>query len=136
VSFVDTNVLVYAYDPTNPTKHTAARSLLERLWSERSGRISIQVLQELFATVTRKIPSPLEPHQAVIILRQLAHWPVFSPPASDVIAAVELTTEASVSFWDAMILVAAQRSGARCLWTEDLNDGGTILGVQIRSPFA
>ncbi len=133
--FVDTNILIYAYDPTNPIKHDRARSLLERLWTNRAGRISIQVMQEFFNISTKKIPSPLSPEQSLVILRQLANWPVYSPGPEDVIAAVELTKSVSVSFWDAMILVAAHGSGSEKLWTEDLNDGESILEVEIRNPF-
>jgi predicted nucleic acid-binding protein len=133
--FVDTNVLVYAYDPTNHDKNARARSLLERLWAGRSGRISVQVMQEFFTIATRKIPAPLAPEQALAVLRQLAHWPVYSPEPADVIAAGELAGEVSVSFWDALIVVAARQCGAICVWTEDLNHGERVLGVEIRNPF-
>ncbi|MEN8164922.1 MAG: PIN domain-containing protein [Acidobacteriota bacterium] len=133
--FVDTNVLIYAYDPTNAVKHALAQSLLERLWADRAGRISVQVMQEFFNISTKKIPSPLLPDQSLAILRQLANWPVYSPGPEDVFAAVELTKRASVSFWDAMILVAAHGSGSKTLWTEDLNDGESVLEVEVHNPF-
>ena len=127
--------MIYAYDPTNQIKHDRARSLLERLWAERTGRISVQVMQEFFNISTKKIPTPLTSEQALVILRQLTNWPVYSPGSDDVIAAVELTKTVSISFWDAMILVAAHCSGSKKLWTEDLNDGESVLEVEIHNPF-
>lgn len=133
--FVDSNILVYAHDPTTPTKHERARSLVERLWHERTGRISIQVMQEFFWIVTRKIPSPLPRKTALAILADLSLWPVYSPVAGDVLAAGELSGEIQVSFWDAMLLVAAKASGARRFWSEDLTHGQIVEGIEISNPF-
>jgi predicted nucleic acid-binding protein len=133
--FVDSNILVYAHDPTTPTKHERARSLVERLWSERTGRISIQVMQEFFWIVTRKIPSPLPRKTALAILSDLSAWPVYSPVAQDVLAAGELSGEIQVSFWDAMLIVAAKASGAVRFWSEDLTHGQIVGGVEISNPF-
>ena len=132
---VDTNILVYAHDPTTPTKHQRARFLVERLWFQRTGRISIQVMQEFFWIVTRKIPSPLPRKTALAILADLSLWPVYSPVPKDVLAAGELSSEIQVSFWDAMLLVAAKASGAGRLWSEDLSHGQTVNGVEILNPF-
>jgi predicted nucleic acid-binding protein len=133
---VDTNVVVYAYDPSTPEKHLRARALMERLWIERTGRLSVQVLQEFFWIATRKIPRPITAKAALDVVRDLAAWPVFSPTATDVVAAGELAGAARISFWDAMILQAARRSGARVVWSEDLNSGQILDGVEIRNPFA
>jgi predicted nucleic acid-binding protein len=133
--FVDSNILVYAHDPTTFTKHERARALVERLWQQRTGRISIQVMQEFFWIVTRKIPSPLPRKTALAILADLSLWPVYSPVAKDVLAAGELSGEIQVSFWDAMLLVAAKASGADRLWSEDLSQGQTVDGVEISNPF-
>ena len=133
--FVDSNILVYAHDPTTPAKHLRARELMERLWVEKTGRLSIQVLQEFFWTITRKIPQPLRGEEARVLLKDLSHWPVFSPEAPDVIAATHLAEEAKISFWDAMIVTAARQVKAICVWSEDLSDGQVIEGVEIRNPF-
>ena len=133
--FVDSNILVYAHDPTTPTKHERARSLVERLWQERTGRISIQVMQEFFWIVTRKIPSPLPRKTALATLADLSLWPVYSPVAKDVLAAGELSGEIQVSFWDAMLLVAAKASGAGRFWSEDLTHGQIVEGIEISNPF-
>lgn len=133
--FVDSNILVYAHDPTSRTKHELARALVERLWQQHTGRISIQVMQEFFWIVTRKIPSPLPPKTALAILADLSLWPVYSPAAADVLAAGELCGKIQVSFWDAMLLVAAKASGAGRFWSEDLSHGQIIEGVEISNPF-
>jgi predicted nucleic acid-binding protein len=133
--FVDSNILVYAYDPTTPAKHDRARSLVERLWLENTGRLSIQVLQEFYWIVTRKIPTPLPRETALSILTDLSLWPVYSPVAEDVLAAGKLSGEVRISFWDAMLLVAAKASKAERFWSEDLNHGQIVNGVEIFNPF-
>lgn len=133
--FVDSNVLVYAHDPTTPAKYDRARSLVERLWLEKTGRISIQVMQEFFWIVTRKIPSPLPRETALTILSDLSLWPVYSPVAADVLTAGRLAGEVKISFWDAMLLVAAKASKAKRFWSEDLAHGQIVEGVQILNPF-
>lgn len=132
---VDTNVLIYAHDPTTPAKHLAARRLMERLWIEETGVLSVQVLQEFVWIATRKLPQPLTMPAALEIVEDLAVWPVFAPGAADVLAAGRLAESARISFWDAMVVHAAASLGASVLWTEDLNPGQTIEGVEIRTPF-
>jgi predicted nucleic acid-binding protein len=95
----------------------------------------VQVLQEFFVTVTKKVPRPLAPHAASERIREFTAWPVFSPGAHDVLGAIALQQEAKLPFWDAMIVHAAVESGCEILWSEDLRDGRTIRGVRIRSPF-
>lgn len=133
--FVDTNVFLYAYDPSAGDKHAAARELVGRLGSSREGVLSVQVLQEFYVNVTRKIAVPLSPPEAIDRLRVLAAWPTFSPTAQDVVAAAELALHAQVSFWDAMVVQGAAASGCKILWSEDLNSGQVISGVMIRNPF-
>ncbi len=136
VEFCDTNVVVYAYDTSASAKHVQARQLLERLWLEGTGSLSVQVLQELFVTLTRKIPHPLTTPIARTIVADLATWHVVTPTPSDVLAAIDATVNWKLSFWDAMILVAAQRSGATLVWSEDLNAGQSFDTVTLRNPFA
>ena len=136
VEFCDTNVVVYAYDTSAGAKHVQARQLLERLWLEGAGAVSLQVLQELFVTLTRKIPQPLSTPTARAIIADLATWPVVVPAPSDVLSAIDATVKWKLSFWDALIVVAAQRSGATMVWSEDLNAGQTFDSVTLRNPFA
>lgn len=135
VEFLDTNILVYAYDKTAGPKHGKARSLVARLWSERQGALSTQVLQELYVTLTRKIKRPLPPEAARARVRNLGRWTLVSPGLADVLAPVDLSQSASISFWDALIVRAALQTRAITLWTEDLQDGWTVQGLQIRNPF-
>jgi predicted nucleic acid-binding protein len=133
--FVDTNILVYAYDVTAGDKHSRARALVEELWDTREGCLSVQVLQEFFVTTTRKIPKPLEAPGAARIVGDLAHWHVHAPAASDVLAATEIHQRAGTSFWDAMILRSAKELGCQTLQSEDLNPGQAYEGIQVRNPF-
>jgi predicted nucleic acid-binding protein len=134
-SFIDTNVLVYAYDTTAGAKRERARSLLADLWRSGDGCLSVQVLQEFFVNVTRKVPRPLDPEPAAAIIADLSRWRVHSPDAGDVLAAVDLHRRDGISFWDAMILRSASTLGCRTLYSEDLNHGQRYDGVQVRNPF-
>jgi predicted nucleic acid-binding protein len=134
--FIDANVLVYAFDSSAGRKQQAAQKLLERLWESGAGCLSVQVLQEFFVTVTRKVARPLPAEEAAARVRELATWKVFTPTAADVLAAIDLHTQARLGFWDAMIVLAAAESGCDVLWTEDLSDSQSVRGVRIRDPFA
>jgi predicted nucleic acid-binding protein len=134
-AFVDTNVLVYAHDVTAGDKHGRARALLEELWDTRQGCLSVQVLQEFFVTVTRKVPKPLEALAVAQIIHDLALWHVHAPAAHDVLAAIDIHQQAGTSFWDAMILRSAQELGCQTLFSEDLNPGQTYAGVRVSNPF-
>ncbi len=132
--FVDANVLVYAFDSSAARKQQAAQQLLERLWESNTGCVSVQVLQEFFVTITKKVPRPLPVDDAKARIREFAAWTVFTPSADDIVAAIDLQTEAKIGFWDAMIVLAAAESECDVLWTEDLNDLQLLRGVRIRNP--
>jgi predicted nucleic acid-binding protein len=134
--FCDTNVLVYAYDETAGQKRTQASSVLDRLWKSGDGVISVQVLQELFVALTRKIPQPVSTPDARTIVADMATWRVVEPGPRDVLDAIDGATRWQVSFWDAMILTVAIRAGAGVVWSEDLNDGQTYDGAIVRNPFS
>ena len=134
--FVDTNVLVYAEQPGAGEKHRAASALVRDMWEQRDGAVSAQVLQELFVTATRKMPSPYAPEVAKRIVSHYASWKVVPVDAALVLEAIDIQTESSLSYWDAAVVAAAVRAGATELLTEDLNDGQIIRGVRIRNPFA
>jgi predicted nucleic acid-binding protein len=136
VSFVDTNVLVYAFERATSPKQRIAKQLLDELIDRDLPRTSTQVLQELFVTLTGKGSQRCSSDEALAILEDLAVWPVMPIDFAAIRAAVRLGDQGKLSFWDALIVVAAARSGATVLYTEDLNDGQEILGVRIRNPFA
>jgi predicted nucleic acid-binding protein len=135
-SFVDTNVLVYAFDKSNSPKKRVAQRLIHELMEEDRLRVSTQVLQELFVTQTRKVKQPCSSEEALAVLEDLTAWPLMAVDYAAIRAAVRLADEAKLSFWDALVVVAAARTGAAVLYTENLNDGQEILGVRISNPFA
>lgn len=134
--FVDTNVLVYAHDASAGAKHARAQALLADLWAQGQGCLSIQVLQEFYVTITAKVRRPLDPETARQRVEDLGYWTIHSPTADDVVAAIRLQQSARLSFWDAMVVVSAQRLECQTLWSEDLQPGQVIAGVTIANPFA
>lgn len=138
MDFVDSNVLLYAYDAAAGEKQVVASALVDRLWRERRGAISVQVLQEFYVNATRKIRKTMNPDVAVDTLKNLVRWRVHSPLPDDVIAAASLTSRHQLSFWDAMIIRSAIELRCDTLWTEDLgdlSDGQIIEGVRLANPF-
>jgi len=133
--FVDTNVLVYAHDTTAGEKHARAEALVRDLWKRRAGCLSVQVLQELYVVLTRKVRKPLSEEVAARILSTLSAWKVHAPVASDVLDAIEISRRQSIAYWDAMILQSAVSLGCTILWSEDLNPGQIYEGVKVMNPF-
>lgn len=133
--FVDTNILVYAHDRSAGSKHLKARDLLLRLGHARLGRLSTQVLLELFVVLTRKVRPTLARSQASEIVMDMASWVAKPTEADDVVAALKISDKYDISVWDAMIIRAASAQGVEILWTEDLNDGQLYDGVLVRNPF-
>ncbi len=134
--FVDTNVLVYAYDESEPDRRAIAQETLSELMRSNRLRLSTQVLQELYVTLTRKVADRLAPDRALPLLEHLAAWPVQTTDFALIREAILLSRDAVLSFWDSLIVMAAVRSGARILCTEDLSHGQVIMGVEIQNPFA
>lgn len=135
-AFVDSNVLLYAHDRSAGAKREKAVTLIEELWEERSGRLSVQVLQEFFVNVTRKVAAPLETREAREVVSDYSHWMIHRPGAVDVLDAIDLHQRANISFWDAMILRSAASQGCRVLYSEDLNEGQAYDGVKVENPFS
>jgi predicted nucleic acid-binding protein len=133
--FVDTNVLVYALERAESPKKRIAERLLAGLMEEDRFRSSTQVLQELFVTLTRKVAQPCSIDQAAAILDDLTVWPLFVVDYAAIRSAIALSAQVRISFWDALIVVSADRCGASVLYSEDLNAGQEILRVRIVNPF-
>ncbi|MDF1501004.1 MAG: PIN domain-containing protein [Anaerolineales bacterium] len=133
--FVDTNVLVYAYDHSAGEKYDRARFLLDQLWSDMGGHLSIQVLQEFYVTVTQKVRKPLDSEAAAGIVRDLSYWRIHVPVADDVVGAIDLQQRYETSFWDAMILWSAHQLGCSIVWSEDMSEGQDFDGVRVFNPF-
>ncbi len=134
-TFVDTNVLIYAHDVDAKAKHEAAKSILRELWSQRTGVLSMQVLQEFYVNVTRKIASPLPKDAARLVVTSYSIWCMETTPA-EIAAAFRLEDESRIGFWDALIVASAAKSGAERILSEDLNAQQRIAGVQVENPFA
>ena len=134
-TFVDTNVLIYAHDVDAKAKHEAAKMVLHELWSERTGVLSMQVLQEFYVNVTRKIASPLSKDVARAVVNSYCIWCIDATPA-EIAAAFRIEDESRIGFWDALIVASALKCGATRILSEDLNAQQTISGVQIQNPFA
>ena len=134
--FVDTNVLVYAFDKSSSPKKQVAQRLMLELMDQDRLRVSTQVLQELFVTLTRRVSQCCSTEEALAVLEDLTAWPLMTVDYAAIRAAGGLAHQAKLSFWDALVVVAAARTGAAVLYTEDLNDGQEILGVRISNPFA
>lgn len=134
-TFVDTNILLYAHDRDAGQKGEIAAACLRELWDTEQGVLSVQVLQEFFVNVTRKISVPLPTPVAREVLRIYRPWVQRETTVDTVLRATDLMEFAQISFWDALIVAAAEEAGAQMLLSEDLNDGQTIAGVKIVNPF-
>lgn len=134
-TFVDTNVLVYAYDVDAGEKHRRASAFVEQLWQAREGALSTQVLQEFYVNVTRKIPKPLPRRDARDIAQTYSAWHVVTIDAADVLSASDFEDRFKLSFWDALIVVTALKANAARLATEDLQNGRKIRGLEVVNPF-
>jgi predicted nucleic acid-binding protein len=135
LQFVDTNVLIYAHDVSAGAKYAHARELLGRLWDSAEGCLSIQVLQEFYVNVTRKVARPLAREVAAQIIAEMSVWQVHRPGVEDVLDAIRLQDRYQLSFWDAMIIASAIQLDCRTLWSEDLNPGQVYDQVTVLSPF-
>lgn len=135
-SFVDTNILLYAHDRDAGLRHARAKQALITLWNEDRGCLSPQVLQEFFVNVTRKIPQPLSAAIAREVMRAYLPWIRTATDGEMVVRASEIAESWNLSFWDGMIVAAAERAGAAELWTEDMQHGQRIAGLVVINPLA
>jgi predicted nucleic acid-binding protein len=133
-SFFDTNILVYSDDADAPAKQRRAIKLIEEHRRARSGVVSLQVLQEYFVTITRKLK--VDPRIARRKVELIAEFDVAGPEVSDVLAAIDLHRLHGFSFWDALILRAAKQTGCTLLYSEDMQDLREIEGIRIVNPFS
>ena len=133
--FVDTNVLIYAHDLDAGLKHNRAVSIVSDLWEKENGILSVQVLQEFYVNVTRKISRPLTPASARGLIQNYLAWHVETNEPSTVLLASEIGERNLLSFWDALIVASASKAGADRILSEDLNHGQVIEGILIENPF-
>jgi len=133
--FLDTSILVYAYDRSAGQKHEIAAQLVRDCWDNENGSVSIQVLQEFYVIMTRKIAAPLDHPTGRQIVTDLTQWHVHIPHTIDLIQAIDLQHSYKFSFWDAMILQSAVRLGCKQLLSEDFSHGQAYGNVEVINPF-
>jgi len=133
--FVDTNILVYAHDSMAGPKHDLARVLVEDLWNSGTGAVSTQVLQELCISVRRKAVRPLSEDETRRLIQDYLSWEVVVNTPESILRALELEERYQLSFWDALIVCAAESSGASVLYSEDFASGQRYGSVRALNPF-
>jgi len=133
--FVDANIFVYAADPRDPSKQARAKQWIAALWQERLGRTSAQVLSEYYAVATRKLTPRFPPERAWDYVNELLAWRPQPIDAALLKRAYQIEQRWRLSWWDSLVVGAAQLQDCALLLTEDLHDGAVFGGVTVRSPF-
>ena len=132
--FVDTNILLYAHDPSAGLKHDRARRVIERLWDTGEGVLSTQILQELCVNLRRKVARPLPVDEIRRLVQDYFSWEIVVNTAESVIQALEIEVRYKISYWDALVLQAAESAGAAVLYSEDLADRQRYGVIQVLNP--
>lgn len=132
--FVDTNILMYAHDSAAGEKHDKAKALVEALWETRTGVVSTQVLQELAVNLRRKAKKPLDAKATRELVSDYLSWQIVVNDGGSILEALDLEARYRISFWDALVIQAAQASGAEILYSEDLSDGQIYGIVRVINP--
>ena len=134
--FLDTNVVVYAYDADEPGKRSLAQQLLRKSVIEESGVLSAQVLGEFYVAVTRRIATPMSPAEAQRVVQHLQRLPVLMIDGPLARRAMETSERYQLTYWDGLIIAAAERGACERILSEDLSDGQVYHGVTVANPFA
>src|SRR5271167_1950106 len=132
--FVDTNILIYAHDRAAGVKHERARQLIESLWASGRGVLSTQVLQELCVNLRRKVARPLGADEIRRLIYDYMSWEIVVNAPEAAIQALEIEARSKTSFWDALILQAAEQAGAAILYSEDLASKQSYGTVRVVNP--
>ena len=134
-TFIDTNVLVYRYDDSDPIKQVRAQELLKTGIENETAVVSAQVLGEFFTTVTRKIQNPLSADDAQAAVDLISTLSVVALDLALVRRAISTQKRYGISYWDALIVVAAESAGCTRILSEDLNSGQAYNGIVVVNPF-
>jgi predicted nucleic acid-binding protein len=132
--FLDTNILVYAHDRSAGAKNKRARAVVEQLWRSGQGVLSTQVLQELCVNLRRKATRPLPIEETRRLIQDYLSWEVVVNSPESVVQALDLEARYRISFWDALILQAAEMAGATVLYSEDLAAGQSYGSIRVINP--
>lgn len=133
--FVDTSILIYAHDKSAGTKHLRAQELIAGLWQTGEGVLSTQVLQELCINLRRKINKPIPINEVRSLIEDYLRWEVVVNTPASVLQALDFEARYKVSFWDALVLQAAEVCGATVLYSEDLARNQHYGTVRVVNPF-
>ncbi|MEZ5355731.1 MAG: PIN domain-containing protein [Bryobacteraceae bacterium] len=132
--FVDTNILIYALTAGKDSRHRQARARFQTILEQDRLCLSTQVLQEVYVTLTKKMR--VSAAEAMAVIEDLAEYPLFQVDRGAILEAGRLSSDSRISYWDALLVVAAGRMGAEVLLTEDLNHGQMLGHVRIENPFS
>jgi len=135
LEFLDTNVLVYAYDPSEPQKQQIAQSLVRRAVAGEIAASS-QVLAEFAATLLHKLKPAAKPEDVMALVDTLGPIRLVPIDGDIVLRAVQVRAQYGVHFYDGMIVATAERGGCQKIWSEDLNAGQEYFGIAVENPFA
>ncbi len=135
LQFVDTNIIIYAYDFSDTKKQNRAKSLLTDLWKSGLGCLSMQVLQELYVNLTLKIPKPLSPEITGRLIADFGCWRLHIPGLESISDAIDIQQRNRLSFWDSMIICSAKALHCKMIWTEDLNPNQLYENIKVVNPF-
>ncbi len=133
--FVDANILLYSRDASEPEKQVIASARLDELWEKHTGRLSVQVLNEYFVNVTRKLDPGLSPEEAWDDIEALSAWAPLPLDMGILTRAFAVQRRYGLSWWDSMIVAAAEASDCSVILSEDLSDGSSYFGITVENPF-
>lgn len=133
--FVDTNILVYAHDRDAGKKHESAKRILKKLWENQNAVISLQILQEFFTTLTKKINPSLSAKHARELVEVYSAWEVFLLQPINLLEAIDLQMKYKFSFWDSLVIRTAQLAECSFILSEDLQHKQKIEKIRLHNPF-
>jgi predicted nucleic acid-binding protein len=132
--FVDTNILLYAHDPSAGVKRDRARQLIEHLWTTGQGVLSTQILQELCVNLRRKVKPPLPMDEIRRLVQDYLSWEIVVNSPESAIQALEIEARYKIPYWDALVVQAAESAGAAILYSEDLAPGQKYGAIRVVDP--
>ena len=133
--FVDTNILLYARDTSEPQKQPVAEALMRELWQSRSGRLSVQVLNEYFVNVTQKLKPGLTKEEAWNDVEALTEWDPLALDSELLASALVINGRYNLTWWDSLIVAAAVATDCDRILSEDLSAGQIYEGIPVVNPF-
>ncbi len=134
-TFVDSNILVYAYDALAGERHLIARQTVQEIWQRRTGVVSTQVIQETYVNLRRKVRNPLSAAEARKVVEDYLSWELIVNDGASIVDALEIEQRYQLSFWDALIVHAAERANAPILLSEGLSHGQRYGATTVHNPF-